>query len=66
MFKSEHANIDEDIFEQLCHTIEAINIALKTVIPNLQIELIKKEEVIKNKIHIFKKFFQRIPLRPSL
>lgn len=46
MFMSGHANIDEDMFQQLCHAIDAINIALKAVIPNLQIELIKKNEEI--------------------
>jgi hypothetical protein len=41
MFMTGHADIDEDMYHQLCHATDAINIALKAIIPNLQIEIQK-------------------------
>lgn len=46
MFMTGHADIDEDMYNQLCHATEAINIALKAIIPNLQIEIQKTSDEI--------------------
>lgn len=46
MFMSGHADIDEEMFHQLCYAMDAINIALKAIIPNLKIEIVKSNEEI--------------------
>ena len=49
MFTSGHANIPEDMYEQLCHATKAINIALKAIVPNLQVDIQKVNEETDNK-----------------
>lgn len=54
MFMNGRADIDEGMYSQLCHATDAINIALKAIIPGLQIELRKtSEEIDENGHRIF-------------
>ena len=46
MFLNGKANIDEYMYTELCNAIDVINIALKSIIPNLQIEIVKVNEEI--------------------
>ena len=49
MFVNGHANIPESMYNQLILATDAINIALKSIIPNLQLEIIKKNEEVDEK-----------------
>ena len=49
MFVNGHANIPESMYNQLILATDAINIALKSIIPNLQLDIIKKNEEVDEK-----------------
>jgi len=55
MFMNGHGEVPEDVFKQLKHAINSINIALKAIIPNLSIELkVVSEEVNSDGVKLIK------------